>query len=383
MLRGKNFEFGSARIVLVMLFLIIIASNGFATSVAEVLSRMEQIEKKQTADKEELGKQLLALKNSPKSAESPNLAPWLDSLSALKSKIEILSAQLAAVSIDTSEMPIDRLSNLENAIANLSARLASNESNGSLAYADASISTAPIENANSAVGQTAPVLTPEKKEAILVVDGGADFVSRYLWRGMEFGSAPNIQPAFFLACKGFELGFWGSYAFNSSELASEESDIYLTYTYALDSDMTMSFALTDYYYPNAGIGWGNFNNYNDKSGAGAHMVEMGFSLTGPTGLPLGISAYCNVFNDPGHNVYFQLDYPLAIGETDLNLTLGATGGSQANPNYYGTEKFAVINMGMQISKTIKLSESLSIPANISYTMNPRLEKSYITLGLSF
>jgi hypothetical protein len=376
MLRQNYLGQHLAKIIFLLFVLLIVIPDCPATSVNEVLTRMEQIEKKQTSDKEELSKQISALKNIPKTSEAPNLGPWLDSLSALKSKIEILSAQLASISIDTTEMPIERLSNLENAIADLAARLASNQNQGSPAMADLANSIPPTIEKES-------IPEPEKKEKTFNINGGADFVSRYVWRGMEFGSAPNIQPNLALTYKGFEFGFWGSYGMNNNEFASEESDIYLTYSYPLDSDIVMSFYATDYYYPNDGKGWGNFNDYNTASGGGAHMVEVGFSLSGPAGFPLGLSAYCNVFNDPGHNIYFQADYPFAFGETELNFFIGATGGSQKNPDYYGTDKFAIINMGIEIGKNVKLSETLSIPASISYSMNPRLEKSYIVLGLGF
>ncbi len=45
------------------------------------------------------------------------------------------------------------------------------------------------------------------------LSASGDFVSRYIWRGLEINASPNLQPAVEGSIGGFAVGFWGSYAF--------------------------------------------------------------------------------------------------------------------------------------------------------------------------
>ncbi len=70
---------------------------------------------------------------------------------------------------------------------------------------------------------------------------GADIMSRYVWRGLDYGSSPSIQPTLSFNIGNFELGYWGAIALTSNYM---ESDLYLKYTIK-----GFSVCLTDYYIP--------------------------------------------------------------------------------------------------------------------------------------
>ncbi|MBI9067272.1 MAG: hypothetical protein JEZ09_08265 [Salinivirgaceae bacterium] len=72
---------------------------------------------------------------------------------------------------------------------------------------------------------------------------GADFMSRYVWRGTNYGSSPSIQPSMELSIGSFAIGAWGAYTTNSPGI--QEADLYLSYSIA---DM-FSVTLTDYFFP--------------------------------------------------------------------------------------------------------------------------------------
>ena len=77
----------------------------------------------------------------------------------------------------------------------------------------------------------------------------------------------NIQPSIVMGISGFELVFWDSSILantNTSEdnyAFSHEVDVWAGYSYRFKSGMTIGIVITDYYFPNAGIRFGNFNNY--------------------------------------------------------------------------------------------------------------------------
>jgi len=215
---------------------------------------------------------------------------------------------------------------------------------------------------------------------------GADVVSLYIWRGINVNDVVNIQPSFTLSVSGFSAGFWGSYGFMDNETYNpykQEIDTWISYTYEFSNGIRLGGIVTDYYYPSAGIPWGNFNNYDNPDGGGAHTIETGILINGPSSFPLNIAGYVNVYNDAGFNTYFQADYLLSVADVSLDFFIGAAGGSEKNSGYYGTEKFNVINMGMKASKSIKITDDYSLPLAASFIINPNTNIAYLVFTLTF
>jgi hypothetical protein len=221
----------------------------------------------------------------------------------------------------------------------------------------------------------------------LAVSTSVDFYSRYVWRGIDIANTPSIQPALSVAYRGFEFGAWGAYTLSNQSSDSDEIDFWLSYALTVESGASAMLLVTDYYFPNAGIRFFNFNNYDAVKGGvpdpGAHTIELGLSITGPGSLPLTVSGYVNVYNDAGNNTYFQLDCPITVGEANLGLFCGAAGGSAANPGYYGTDGLNVINVGVTAKREIAVSDRFSLPLTVSLINNPKAEISYLLVGMSF
>ena len=219
------------------------------------------------------------------------------------------------------------------------------------------------------------------------VTTGVDFVNRYVWRGLDIANTPSIQPTLVGTFGGFELGTWGAYTLSNESSDADEIDFWLTYSRELESGVSFSATVTDYYFPNAGVSFFNFNNYDAlKNGTtpdpGAHTLEVGLSITGPASFPMTVSGFMNIHNDAGNNTYFQLDYPVKVGTTDLTLFLGGTGGSEDNPGYYGTDELQVINVGMTAAREIEITDRFSLPTSVSLTVNPEAEISYLVVSIS-
>ena len=220
----------------------------------------------------------------------------------------------------------------------------------------------------------------------LSVNAGADVVSRYIWRGINVNDALNVQPALTLSVSGFSFGFWGSYSLSndaSNNTFGQELDSWIAYNYAFENGMSIGVLVTDYYFANAGIKWGNFNNYNNPDGPGSHTIETGLLVKGPESLPISLAGFINVYNDAGSNTYFQVDYSTTIAEVPINFFVGASGGSKENPGYYGTETFNVINVGVKATKSVKITPEYSLPVSVTFLVNPRTEISYLVFGLTF
>jgi len=220
------------------------------------------------------------------------------------------------------------------------------------------------------------------------INSGVDFYNRYVWRGLDIANTPSIQPTLSVGYGGFEFGAWGAYTLSNESSDSDEIDFWLGYTLELENGVAFTLLATDFYYPNAGIDFFNFNNHDaviDDTipDPGAHIIELGLSITGPESFPVTVSGYVNIHNDAGNNAYFQIDYPVIVGETELGLFCGFAAGSEDNPDYYGAEDFSAINVGVSVSREIKVSESFSLPLIVSLILNPEAEISHILVGMSF
>ncbi len=209
------------------------------------------------------------------------------------------------------------------------------------------------------------------------VDVSATFVSRYNWRGSDYGAAASIQPALTAEYKGLNVGFWGSYSTNFEEIRT-----WADYSYQVSNSVTMTGIVTDYFFPDENLELFNYNNWDDPEGSGAHTIELGAVIAGPKRLPFFFSAYVNVYNDEGFNKYFQLDYNPALGESTLGLTIGATSGSKKNPGYYGSDDFAFINLGAKVSRSIEFTDKFSLPVFGQVIVNPNAEQAFVIFGFS-
>jgi hypothetical protein len=214
---------------------------------------------------------------------------------------------------------------------------------------------------------------------------GADLYSRYVWRGLDFGNSPSIQPSITFAAGGFSAGFWGAYSLTEVSISSDgskssyaENDFWASYAVSIENSGSFSAFFTDYYIPSAGI---PFGNYKPGNGSGAaHTLEAGIGYTGPEKFPVSLAFYANVSNDPDNSSYIQAAYPFNISDAALTLSLGAVTKKSA---YYAAEKGGIIMIGLNAAKSIAITDKFSLPVNVSYINNPSLDVSYLVFGLSF
>jgi hypothetical protein len=220
------------------------------------------------------------------------------------------------------------------------------------------------------------IIVSSVKAQEVTISPTVDLVSRYVWRGQDIASTPNIQPSIGLTFQNMTLGVWGAYTLSNQASASDEIDFWLSFNLAL-SNILLTPIITDYYYPNAGRRFFNF-----EDGTGAHLLEAGLKLSAEN-FPLTIAGYYNFYNEPGNNAYFELNYTTTINEIQVEPFIGAAGGSKENSLFYNTENFNVINIGIKATKSIDVSDEINLPVFVSFIVNPKIEKGFIVAGITF
>lgn len=188
-------------------------------------------------------------------------------------------------------------------------------------------------------------------------NAGLDIYSSYLWRGTKFGKGPAFQPSVDFTYKGFNIGVWGSIC--SSEDEAAEMDLFATYAFSLGEKSSLTFTVTDYYFP----GSDNSAYFSNE----AHYFEPLVSLG------LGKFKITSAYMANAEAIYIEAGY--AAGP--VNLTVAAGDGI-----YTIDGEFNFCNIGIGTSKEIKLTENFSLPVSGAIVLNPSSEKLFVTVGIS-
>lgn len=188
---------------------------------------------------------------------------------------------------------------------------------------------------------------------------GLDIYSSYVWRGTKFGSGPAFQPSVEFSIGGLAIGAWGSY--NASVDEAAEADLYASYELALGENASISFTVTDYYFPGPGSDWltGDSHYIEPMIGFGAG----GFSLFG---------AY--MMNGGEGDIYVEAGYSAG----PVNLFIGGGDGA-----YTVDGEFSLCNIGIGTSKELKITDTFSLPVSGAAILNPSSEQFHIVAGISF
>jgi len=194
---------------------------------------------------------------------------------------------------------------------------------------------------------------------------GSDFYSAYIWRGSGFGTGPAIQPAVKYTGEYLTAGAWGSFDFSGYQ----EADLY----FSVSLPAGISFGMTDYYYPGL-----QYNDFSGSSGSHAYEINAGFS-----GWNFSMSANY-VVNEAGGagslggDKYFQAGYSFKF----FNLFIGAGDGWHTYDPETGNDKFAVCNLGIGLTNSIRVTDSFSIPVNGQVIFNPDKEQMFLVVGFT-
>lgn len=229
---------------------------------------------------------------------------------------------------------------------------------------------------------------------------GADLMSRYIWRGTDYGNSPAIQPNLNFSVAGISIGAWGSYSFAHHFVQLNDSisidagnyaevDLYLSYTCKWFTLMVFDFFVPNPIDPNYKV---NYFDYKNKTTG--HGVELSLAFTGPEKVPLqfliGTLIYGADKNQDSTGVYGQGDknnfstyieasYSFNVIGIELKPFIG---GIPFGSSWYGP-RAGIVNLGLTVKKSIPVTKEFSIPIQASLITNPQAQSVFFVFGLSF
>ena len=184
--------------------------------------------------------------------------------------------------------------------------------------------------------------------------------TKYMWRGIEYGTAPTVFPMISYNTHGFNAFAMGGYAIDGSH---QEVDLGVSYT---ASEFTVG--VSDYYYPSS-VGEKDqyFKLSNRETG---HWVEAYATWAG-TKVPLWVTVSTYIFgadkNTDGkqmYSSYAEVGYTHSFTE-DNNIALCV--GANLNKGFYTNNQsgFNVVNINAKYSTAFKFG-NFKLPVSASY-----------------
>ncbi len=233
---------------------------------------------------------------------------------------------------------------------------------------------------------------------------GADLMSRYVWRGTQFGGAsPSLQPSVSLTTNNFEIGFWGAYSLGGVN-PYQEFDLYMSYTFAKG---LFTATVTDYFFPEDG---GKYDYFDYKEESTGHILEGSLCFNGTEKFPISILLAMNfhgadakkIVDDPNssnfneedgiqYSTYVELGYSCSLKDVNFDVFAGInlTKPEEANlstgylgeAGFYGS-KAGVVNLGFTASKEVGITDKFLLPVSASVIANPVAETVFFVFGIS-
>lgn len=202
--------------------------------------------------------------------------------------------------------------------------------------------------------------------------------SKYMWRGIEYGTSPVLFPTLNYQYKGLYVYVMGGYAFDGSH---QEVDLGVSYTI---EGLTLS--VNDYYYPTA-VGQRD-QYFNFKGKETGHWVEGSLQYT-PSKLPIWLllsTYFAGADKKPESGDIAWSSYAEVGGcydfdeENILSLAVGAA----LNKSFYNdySHGFSVCNIELKYSHEFSFNK-ITVPVSVSYIVNPYMEKSYVSFSAAF
>jgi hypothetical protein len=178
---------------------------------------------------------------------------------------------------------------------------------------------------------------------------GADAVSRYVWRGADYGNAAAIQPFVKKSIGSVTIGAWGSFSLTdptgTSESGGNECDLFLSTTAG-----PVELTLTDYFFP-------AYLGEDELSNADNHITELSAGVDISS---ISVLAATNVSGDDDNSTYLEFYYGV--------FSLGFGDG------LYSTDgKFSPVSIGVSASK-----DNFSI----GYSINPDKDTSFLVFSIN-
>ena len=233
-------------------------------------------------------------------------------------------------------------------------------------------------------------------------DFTTSFHNQWFWRGYAVGPDPIVAAQASFKYGGFEIGTWNGYGVAG---IWKDTDLYVSYTtgFGLSIALWDVFNYSDYTASDGFAAYGNHSqaNYFDFTGDNTrHFFDLSLSYTVPkTNLNLFLATIVegrdrNLDGSQRYSSYFKAAYdfklannvtvsPYASFGFALNSDEGSTFWQWTNRAVADANDAGFNELGVNLSKPIKITENYSIKANAGVVVSPINQTITGLMGVTF
>lgn len=218
--------------------------------------------------------------------------------------------------------------------------------------------------------------TSKEKRSTSPFSLNLELVSRYVWRGLEYGEGATFFPSLNYTCGNFT-----AYALGCTGLNGDYKEVNLGLLYKLQS---FTITLADSYATTKAGLKDQYLNLSQRSTR--HNLDLRLMYE-PNKIPFWFFGSCFVYGNDrlsdgsqAYSSYLEVGYRKSfLPHQIFSVALGATPNKSFYTNYERSAGF--VNVTLQYAVGLQLGK-LELPVSVAYTLNPQREKSYVYLSLT-
>lgn len=215
----------------------------------------------------------------------------------------------------------------------------------------------------------------------VTLDASVTLTSRFIYRGIDLGEAPQVQPVLALGVGNFEVAAFSSHPIAQPADSSPDAALGPNYRevlfwmlYRIETAVgTFTPYVQNHYNPNAGR---LFDFDNDT---GAHHLQAQFFYNGLETFPVDLLIGYVFYGPARESVYLEGGYTFEYQGLGVRPFISGTPGSSP---FNGTDSAAITQLGITASRAIPITDRFALPISATFVFNPYTENAFAAVGVT-
>lgn len=212
----------------------------------------------------------------------------------------------------------------------------------------------------------------------LTITPAVDITSRFIYRGLDLGSSPQVQPSIAFGYGDFNFVLWGSHplALTPDGDAYKEVKFWMNYTFNFDS-FSLTPQIENHFNAN-----GDLFDFDEDTGN--HVFQASLKVAGKGDVAPDFMVGYTFFGPAENTLYLEAGLGFSVGDVGLRAFLS---GQYSDPGGFvdlGYDGDFVFNgLGLSASRHLRISNDISVPMGVLFALNPKTERAFMAFSISF
>ncbi|MFW6347484.1 MAG: hypothetical protein ACOC2C_02590 [Cyclonatronaceae bacterium] len=224
-------------------------------------------------------------------------------------------------------------------------------------------------------------LAPQHAKAQeLSVDPSATITSRFIYRGLDLGSSPQIQPSVAFNYDNFNFTLWGSHPLSLTPDGTEYKEVkfWMNYTFDL-GNMTLTPQFENHFDANTDV-----FDLDEETTTHVWQASVRAAAKGDVAPDLLVGYAFSGIQGFEPTLYVEPGVAFSAGDTGLRAFLSSQYSEEGGFIDLGYEgDFVFTQVGLSASKDLRISDSFTVPMSVMVVINPETERAFTAFSVNF